>query len=342
MSKENIIAPELEFIKSSEFYLFYEMMMQALRTDDVKEGMNKSLFLLRSFLDSGNIILYRKNSNGSYVFKISDSSVNVFPELINSIVNKSMTLVEQRKILKLNLNLSEELQNVVLLHTELADCDCILAVVNVDKNKNLESLFWERTRETIQIILKRAFSYEKNVKAITTDLLTGLDNRNSYEMRIQSLNEEDANLVVGIFDLFRLKYINDNYTHAKGDAYIKEAANILSKYWPKYNVFQQPDGKEEFVKTGHCVYRIGGDEFVLLTNEDSLRLAEVKAKLVADETQMINLDIKEKVPIGLNYGLVLHNKGDYFKRTFIRADEIMQNNKQETYKQYKLERRQSN
>ena len=47
------------------------------------------------------------------------------------------------------------------------------------------------------------------------DLLTGLDNRNSYEIRINGIDESNDNLVFGLFDLFRLKYVNDNYSHKR-------------------------------------------------------------------------------------------------------------------------------
>ena len=42
----------------------------------------------------------------------------------------------------------------------------------------------------MQIILKRAETYEKNTLAINTDLLTGLDNRNSYEKAIRTLRDD--------------------------------------------------------------------------------------------------------------------------------------------------------
>ena len=158
-------------------------------------------------------------------------------------------------------------------------------------------------------------------------------------MGLQELNEADEHLVVAIFDLFRLKYVNDNYTHDKGDAYIKAAAKILNKYWPKQKVKTNDDGTETITKTGHCVYRIGGDEFVLLTNVESLQLAEIKSELARKEAKMIDLGIGEELPLGINYGVVQHTPGDYYKQTFVRADEEMQKEKSLMYKKYKIDRR---
>lgn len=344
MAKENVLDPEINLIKSDEFYLFYEMMVQSLKTDDVKEGMNKSLSMLRAYLRSGNVAIFRKNAEGKYVFKMSDSEMKDVVATLGCIVNKTKPLTERQGIFNLNLNFSERLNNIMLIHIGISDNnsntpnECILAVLNTRK-KELEPQFWDRTKDTMQIILKRAASYERNKSAITQDLLTGLDNRNSYEMRVQSLNECDSDLIVAVFDLFRLKFINDNFTHIKGDAYIKETANILSKYWPKQTVVTNADGTESYVDTGHCVYRVGGDEFVLLTNKEELPLTTVKSGLASDEACMIDLGVDEELTLGINYGVVKHNPGDFYKNTFIRADEKMQQDKALMYKKYNLDRR---
>lgn len=343
MCCETIMAPEVNLIKSDEFYLFYEMMMQSLKTDGIKEGINRSLFMLRTYLNSGNIALFRKNDDGVYVYKLSDTKMDEMVMPISCIINKTNPLVEQRGIFNMDLGLSERLQNMMLIHSVITNKDnsdeCILAILNTDKEKKLDPLFWERVKETLQIVFKRAASYERNTKAITTDLLTGLDNRNSYEMRMQNINEEDNDLVLAIFDLFRLKYINDNFTHAKGDAYIKAAGKILGKYWPKEKVNLNENCIEERKPTGHCVYRYGGDEFVLLTNVEQLQLATIKSGLAKEEVRLIDLGLGENIPVGLNFGLAKHNPGDKIKNTFMRADEMMQEDKSNMYKRLKLDRR---
>lgn len=346
---DSIMAPDINLIKTDEFYLFYEMMMQSLKTDDVKGGINKSLFMLHTYLKSGNISIFRKNKEGSYVFKLSDSQMDDLVQPVSCIINKTKPLAEQKGIFNLDLNLSERLKNMMLFHIGVssnsnsdnrkAADECIMAILNVDKEKVVEPQFWDRVKDTMQIILKRAASYERNVSAITTDLLTGLDNRNSYEMRIRAFNEADENLVLAIFDLFRLKYINDNYTHAKGDAYITEAGDILSKYWPKQKIVINENEIETAKDTGHCVYRVGGDEFVLLTSKETYTLTTIKAALASQEAEMIDLDLGEETPIGINYGVVQHTPGDSFKQTFMRADERMQEDKGVMYKKYKLDRR---
>ncbi len=335
----NILTPDIELVKTDKFYLFYEMMIQSLKTDNVKEGINKSLELLKCYLQSGHISLFKKNEEGIYIHRISESNMEdtVFP--LSCIVNKTQFLSEKKGIVELDLNLSENFENLVLIHVNDNEHDVIVAIQNVNKSVKLEPQFWERTKDTFQIILKRAASYEKNVKAITTDILTGLDNRNSYELRLQNINESDDNIVFALFDLFRLKYINDNYNHAKGDLYIKSAAKILNKYWPKEKKTINDDLTENITNTGHCIYRTGGDEFVLITTVENISLTEIKTNLAAEEVDMICLGLEDYVPIGLNYGLIKHNPGDSIKQTYMIADEKMRENKVKMYAKYNLERR---
>lgn len=339
MANEVIFNPEINLIKENEYYLFYEMMMQSLRTDNVKEGINKSLELLRLFLQSDNVILFRKNEHGQYVFNVSDAPVDKHIKLLSNILNVAAYLTETKGIFNLEFSLSENLKNVQTIYLKNGDMECILTISNYDELKKLESLFWERVRETMQIILKRAASYEKNIKAISTDLLTGLDNRNAYEMRLQNLNEADSNLIFGIFDLFRLKFINDNYSHSVGDNYIKKSAQILNKYWPKYNSNISELGIETFTETGHVLYRVGGDEFILLTSAESIDVTNVKANLAKQEVCMIDLETSNHLLLGLNTGIVMHKPGDFIKNTYISADNIMQDDKKKMYLKYGIERR---
>ena len=345
MAKENVFEPELSRVKSDEYYLFYEMMLQALRTDNVKEGLNKSLFLLKMYLQSGNIALYKKNSDGQYVFRLSDTNMGELLTPVSSIINKAKTLLEQKEIFSMDLDLSDRLRNLKFIHMDV-DGNDVLMVVNNYRNKNsndnhdeLDEHFWERLKDTMLIILKRAASYEKNTKAFFTDLLTGLENRNCYEVTTQHLNKNQENLVFGIFDLFRLKYVNDNYSHDKGDEYIKKVANILKKYWPKEKATLNADGTETSVSTGHCVFRVGGDEFILLTNKEDIELTNIKAKLAAEEVSLLDLNVGENLPIGINYGVVKHIPGDSLKHTYVKADNIMQEDKLSMYTRNGLERR---
>ena len=118
-----------------------------------------------------------------------------------------------------------------------------------------------------------------------------------------------------------------------------EAAKILDKYWPSKLIEINDDGAGRFIETGHNVYRIGGDEFVLLTIADNIDVVKKKAHQASSEAKKILLGIEDELPVGLNYGIVEHSKGSVIKETFIKADEMLSEDKKRMYQKYGLDRR---
>ena len=77
-----------------------------------------------------------------------------------------------------------------------------------------------------------------------TDSLTGLYNRNAYQIDTKKIEELTGFLIL-TFDLNDLKICNDTKGHTEGDHYIVTAAKMIERLLAPY---------------GRC-YRIGGDEF---------------------------------------------------------------------------------
>ena len=86
-----------------------------------------------------------------------------------------------------------------------------------------------------------------------TDELTGLNNRRGFMILATGLLKfaQRANhpLCLLYIDMDRLKYLNDMFGHAQGDAALNEFAHILTE------TFRDSD----------VIARLGGDEFVILT-----------------------------------------------------------------------------
>jgi diguanylate cyclase (GGDEF)-like protein len=95
-----------------------------------------------------------------------------------------------------------------------------------------------------------------------TDPMTGFLNRRAYETDMKRLDKDGGgeDLVYISIDLNGLKEINDNFGHEAGDALLIGAAECMFRAFGEY-------GK---------LYRIGGDEFVVLLNADTARLAELR------------------------------------------------------------------
>lgn len=117
--------------------------------------------------------------------------------------------------------------------------------------------------EGIQIIEQMLAEYQEGVKAQLLsrlayhDGLTDMLNRTSFIEDKEKMERENSCGLVAVFDANNLKKINDYYGHVKGDEMIITVANEIQ------NVFGD---------MGKC-YRIGGDEFVVLTGKECTREA---------------------------------------------------------------------
>ncbi|WP_280770225.1 sensor domain-containing diguanylate cyclase [Salipaludibacillus daqingensis] len=99
---------------------------------------------------------------------------------------------------------------------------------------------------TEKIAMQRKLEYQS-----THDELTQLLNRNAFRDKINHLNIlADKSVGLIICDINDLKIINDTNGHLAGDQLIQYTADFLKKY---------------FYGEGHEIYRIGGDEFAVIT-----------------------------------------------------------------------------
>lgn len=116
----------------------------------------------------------------------------------------------------------------------------------------------------------------------TEDSMTKLGNRNAYELRLRELiSHSPGEMSLILFDIDRMKHINDTYGHHAGDQVIYLTAHCIH---------------EVFGEIGDC-YRIGGDEFcVILTT-----LADIPPRLEQFDTLIQNCS-KESFPFSVSHG----------------------------------------
>ncbi len=150
-------------------------------------------------------------------------------------------------------------------------------------------------------------------KSVNHDELTHVGSKVAYSKTIEALNEQiaegTAEFAVAMVDLNDLKKVNDTYGHKSGDAYIKGSCRIISEVFKHSSIF-----------------RIGGDEFVVvLTGEDY----ENREDLVSlAKEQFIKSYFDSKRPVSQRYsasiGLSILSAGDTtFEHVFKRADSEM-------------------
>jgi len=157
-----------------------------------------------------------------------------------------------------------------------------------------------------KIEMERALRKKLYIKGITDDL-TGLYNRGYFYQKLQNETERAKRqghpLSLIVLDVDGFKKFNDRYGHLKGDALLKMVARTVL-----LSVREHVD----------CVFRYGGDEFVVILPE-----ADRREALIIGER--IKKNFQERAPGGLTLSMgAAEFQGDFDGETFINlADKRM-------------------
>ncbi|MFO7887710.1 MAG: GGDEF domain-containing protein [Eubacteriales bacterium] len=119
---------------------------------------------------------------------------------------------------------------------------------------------------------------EKELKYLSFhDSMTGLFNR-TYVNRLLNNKVKEDKIIVFMFDIDKLKYVNDNFGHSAGDKLIENFAGIIRK------AFRETD----------IVARIGGDEFTAILYDGSEDIAETINKRISDMIKLYNNNLENE------------------------------------------------
>ena len=146
------------------------------------------------------------------------------------------------------------------------------------------------------------------------DALTGIGNKTAYDNEIRrlewSLSDENLKFGIAMIDLNFLKRINDTYGHENGNIAIKNLCKIVCKIFKNSEVF-----------------RIGGDEFVVILENDDYENATSLVKKFNNKLEKLaaNKSLEPWESISASIGLAMydpvidHSVDNVFKR----ADKAM-------------------
>lgn len=124
-----------------------------------------------------------------------------------------------------------------------------------------------------------------------TDSLTGLYNRNAYQIDTGKMEELNGFMIL-TFDLNDLKICNDTKGHVQGDHYIVTAAKMIERLLAPY---------------GRC-YRIGGDEFCsIVRNGATCPVEDLLLKLEMDQIKYNAGLTSDGYPIRIAAGYALYD-----------------------------------
>jgi diguanylate cyclase (GGDEF)-like protein len=131
----------------------------------------------------------------------------------------------------------------------------------------------------------------------STDSLTGLPNRRTWDVSLAEALESGEPFVLAMLDFDHFKSFNDTHGHPAGDRLLKESAAA----W------------REELRAGDILARIGGDEFALLL-----------PKCALEDTLMVVDRLRQRVPGGTcSAGVIVHESGDSAETLMARVDEAL-------------------
>ena len=194
---------------------------------------------------------------------------------------------------------------------------------DIDKLK--ESPLLRKYCERINIVFSRFYQnmrmdvLNRQLFQMTeTDAMTHVKNRTAFVAKQEELQRSiragmNPEFAIVVFDVNNLKRINDNLGHEAGDEYIMNSCRLICRTFKK-----------------SAVYRIGGDEFVaVLQNEDFVNKEKLleKMKKKMDELQKSDVSECEKVSVASGISIYDSQEDEDVADVVNRADALMYENK---------------
>ena len=321
--------------KNDPFYWNYYILLTAMSSENMEEGIGKSLYFTKLFFNANNVIMYRKNEIGEYEHIHNQSLMNSNSNITTAILNSAKAILDKTDKYEMHPNI-EGLHNIAYIKVGSGKNEYVVALTGDKELKNLENV--DMFRHTMTAVLNKYHQIERLSKSADIDLLTGLNTRNTYEADIRDKKPPEGTIYI-FFDLYRLKRINDVYSHQKGDEYISKTTEILKKHFPEFIYTVDPTGKKTKVETGNKLYRVGGDEFILISDTESYQNALYKVMIIQDEVSHIDLGLDAKEILGVNYGLLQSRKDDTYHDLYVNSNALLEDNKTANYQRLGIERR---
>ena len=207
-----------------------------------------------------------------------------------------------KKIADASVKLSNGDYNVQFVHSNISE----IQLLNMSF-ENMAMRLYEREKE---------LHFSAN-----SDSLTGLRNTTAYKNWVTDFDKEikngNAYFAVVVLDINNLKETNDTYGHDLGDKLIVNAAKAISVVFKRSPVF-----------------RIGGDEFLVILRQKDLDSYEELFERLDVMCENTIIDEKFKISISIARGFAMYDPEHdlCFNDVFKRADNAMYENKRKTKK----------
>lgn len=268
--------------------------------------------------DSGYAFLTNKDGRILYHSRQEEDAKEYDDEEWENIVNDLTKMESETELIHYKYRNEEKMMTFSYLHNGMK---LVIAapVSEIDKEKNrmIATFIIAAILISIFFVVLTVKNTNAIVRFAYRDVLTGALNKNAYNEELNHLEEQihfsKAEFAVGVFDINDLKKENDTYGHSSGDKLIINSFNLIRQIFKKYSV-----------------YRIGGDEFVVIMKNCSLEEYKQLIQNFKDtmEKRNSNLNTGEK-EIYVACGLAWYDvETDLtYADVFDRADRRMYENK---------------
>ncbi|HEY5562368.1 MAG TPA: GGDEF domain-containing protein [Clostridiaceae bacterium] len=156
------------------------------------------------------------------------------------------------------------------------------------------------TWNSVAIVIVVIYVFILNDQAYR-DSMTGLENRLSYEKYAQNMDYKKLNnLFIIYIDIDEFKTINDQYGHLEGDEAIKAFSNLL---------------RESFLPGKNKLIRLGGDEFLVLLEDQQQEQVEVYIQNLTRLVEAYNNKGEKTYRLKFSYGVAgyTNTQNDIYK-----------------------------
>ena len=186
-----------------------------------------------------------------------------------------------------------------------------------DSMRAMEGDVYERIQELTEVntrLIEAQNEASRMHELAHKDALTGIANKIAYDAEAERLNGEiaagTASFGIAMIDLNYLKNINDEYGHRAGDIALIRLSGLAT------TVFAHS-----------TVYRIGGDEFVVLLQGKDYKQAEDLIEEFCNRIDAIyhneELPAPERISAAIGYARFIQSQDEDVLSVFQRADEAM-------------------
>lgn len=173
---------------------------------------------------------------------------------------------------------------------------------------------WQNDRADLRRIANELALSQRRMEVLSlTDQLTGLPNRRSAIAAMQqawNLSEQsDLPMSVITIDIDHFKKVNDTFGHAAGDKVLVDVAKVL----------------REDIRQGEGVFRMGGEEFLLLSSSADIKHLIVAAERLRRRIAALRIEHEERqLQVTISIGLAQREPDHtHFDSLLISADKAL-------------------